>query len=102
MIYGLELRYVLTVMLLDAGGPLSIAELLAELTRAGLALRGRPGKTVSDALRWEVGKGRVVRIGRATYAPGRMPRSTQWWIRRRVEHVRQSAVALTLARPVGA
>jgi hypothetical protein len=86
---GLELRYLLTVALLDHDRVLTIAELLHALDRGGFIVDGRPSKTVSDALRWEVRKGRVVRAGRGRYAAGRMPRSTQWWIRRRVASLRE-------------
>lgn len=83
----MDLRYVLTIVLLDAGRPLSTSELLTAVRAAGRDVSGRASKTVSDALRWEVRRGRVVRVGRSQYAPGTMPRSTQWWIRRRVDEL---------------
>ncbi len=81
---GMDLRHLLTVLLLDAG-QLTTDELVAAVRSSGRDVAGRASKTVSDALRWEVRKGRVVRIRRSTYAPGSMPRSTQWWMRRRVD-----------------
>jgi len=81
VLWGRELRYVLTLAIRAAGGPVSVAELVALVEQAGFRLSGRPSKTVSDAVRWEVRKRRVVRAGRARYAPGTMPRSTAWWMR---------------------
>lgn len=81
---GVELRYTLTVILLDAGRPLAVAELVEAVRCGGMAIPGRASKTISDALRWEVRKGRVVRVRRSTYARGSMPRSTEWWIRNQV------------------
>lgn len=86
---GRELRYLLTVELHHATRPLTVPELIALVERDGLRVAGRPSKTVSDALRWEVGKGRVVKVGRSTYRQGTMPRSTAWWIR---QHLRERAL----------
>ena len=100
-LWGLELRYVLTITLRDHGGALALVELVHELARGGYVVAGRPSKTVSDALRWEVRKGRVVRIRRGLYGPGHMPRSTEWWIRKRIAVMQGAAVAPTLAERVG-
>lgn len=51
------------------------------LSDDGLTVAGRSSKTISDALRWEVGRGRVIEVGRATYRRGTIARSTAWWIR---------------------
>lgn len=92
-IAGLDLRYVLTWLLLDAGRVLSIGELVRLLSASGFAVAGRPSKTVSDALRWEVGRRRVVRRGRGRYGPGTMPRQTRSRICRRARQLRRDAVA---------
>ena len=84
----LDLRYLLTVHLLEAEHSLSISELVALVESDGFALPGRASKTVSDALRWEIRRGRVVRVRRATYRVGSMPRQTKGHIRRRVRDVR--------------
>lgn len=86
---GRQLRYLLTIVLRDASRPLTVAELVGLLERDGRRVAGRPSKTVSDALRWEIGKGRVVRVGRSTYHRGSMPRSTAWWIR---QHLRDRSL----------
>jgi hypothetical protein len=79
------LRYRLTLLLRRADRPMSIAELAA-----GLAAMGRPApdptpKTISDSLRWEVGHGRVVRVGRGRYGPGQVDRRTAWWMQRQLD-----------------
>jgi len=63
---------------------MTIPEIVAELEAFGLPIPGRSSKTISDALRWEVRKGRVVRLERSRYQTGSMPRSTEWWIRTQV------------------
>lgn len=85
---GLDLRYVLTTYLVREG-PLNVARLVALLHRDGFEVRGRPSKAVSDALRWEVARRRVVRTSRATYAIGTIPRSTARRIRARSDALHQ-------------
>ncbi len=77
---GRCLRYRLTLMLLSAQRPMSVEELIEGLERAGLAPCGRPSKVVSDALRWEIRRGRVRRLRRGVYIRGDVPRSTRWWL----------------------
>ena len=84
---GRPLRYVLTVILSERG-PLTVAELAAAIEQEGFALAGRPSKTISDALRWEIAHERVVRLGRGRYGPGVMPRQTHAWIVQRVDRRR--------------
>jgi len=81
---GRDLRYLLTVVLLENNRPMTVPELVQEVERSGATLGGRASKAVSDALRWEVRKGRVLRVGRSLYGPGSMPRSTRSWIRQMV------------------
>jgi hypothetical protein len=82
---GQILRYVLVLTLLDRREVLTVPELVAAVEAAGGRLdEDRPGKQVADALRWEVTKGRVRRAGRGRYTAGHVPRSTQWYFRRRV------------------
>ena len=47
---ALDLRYVLTAHLHELG-PLSVEQLISELTDDGFDLTGRPSQTISDALR---------------------------------------------------
>ncbi len=90
---GIELRYVLTHYL-QHHGICSIDELAAELNSRGFAVRGRSSKAISDALRWERGRGRVFRRGRARYGPGAMPRSTEYRIHQRVLALRAEAAQM--------
>lgn len=90
---GQLLRRVLVTWLVDAQRPLAVAELVARLDHAGLRVDGRPGKVVSDSLRWEVRRGRVVRVGRGTYVAGSIPRSTAWKIRHQARRALQAPQA---------
>jgi hypothetical protein len=76
-----SLRYTLTLALMDAGRPMTVGELTDAPGDAGRAPEGRPGKVISDALRWEVRRGRVRRLRRGVYVSGHLPRSTQCWMR---------------------
>jgi hypothetical protein len=82
---GRELRYRVTLVLLDARRPLTVRELLAALDRGGYDVAGRPSKTVSDILRSEIRRGRVVRSARSTYVVRTIPPSTVRWMRRWLE-----------------
>lgn len=89
---GIELRYALTVALVRAGGPLTVTELVRTLERDGFSFGDRrASKEVSDALRWEIGRGRVVRLRRGVYVAGHMPKQTRSRIRQRVERLRLEA-----------
>jgi hypothetical protein len=91
-LHGIELRYVLTVVLANCG-TLTVADLDYELGQMGFEIRGlRSSKSISDALRWEVNAGRVYRRGRGSYGPGIIPRSTEYRLRRRVEALKERAM----------
>ncbi len=92
---GLDLRYALTTVLLRAAVPLTIPELQRALGRDGFTCSGRPSKEISDALRWEIGRGRVVRVRRGVYVVGHMPKQTRSRIVRRVANLRLGASAGT-------
>lgn len=82
-----ELRYLAVAELIEADRPMSAMELAAAIESRGLVIRGdKPNKTVADALRWEVAKGRVDKPGRGRFQAGRMPRSTKSWIRGRARN----------------
>ncbi|BBY07041.1 hypothetical protein [Mycobacterium noviomagense] len=80
---GIELRYVLTMHLFHHGRA-SISDLVEALTSQGFDVASPAPKSVSDALRWEVRRDRVYRLGRGQYGPGSMPRSTEYRIHQRV------------------
>ncbi|HYO01434.1 MAG TPA: hypothetical protein VET27_05900 [Mycobacterium sp.] len=87
---GTELRYALTNYLFQHGRA-TIPDLIAGLTEQGFVIVGNPPKSVSDALRWEMGHCRVCRLGRGVYGPFEMPRSTEYRIHHRVLALRAQA-----------
>jgi hypothetical protein len=89
---GIELRYVLT-MYLYTHGHATITDLIDSLAIYGFAVDGRPSKSVSDALRWEIRRGRVRRFERGLYGPGWMPRGTEFRIHQRVLALRAEAAS---------
>jgi hypothetical protein len=93
LVWGVELRYLLTWYLADSGLVLSVTDLVRLMEADGLAVEGEANKVVSDALRWEIRKGRAVRVGRGRYRCGVMPRQTKSRIRLRVMALRQQAFA---------
>ncbi len=88
-IRGLALRYLLTSHLIE-GGPRTVRELVDAVLADGFELNGRPSKEVSDALRWEMRRGRVSRRGRGLYGPGTMPRQTAAHICNQVRQLRKA------------
>ena len=90
VLQGIELRYMLTVNL-DIHGPASVFEMIEQLDYQGFSIPGRASKTVSDALRWEMRRGRVRRLRRGVYGPGQMPRSTGQYIHNRAAALRDEA-----------
>ncbi|TSD94431.1 hypothetical protein FOS14_20645 [Skermania sp. ID1734] len=89
-IRGINLRYALTQQLFDEG-PQTVAELVKALEEQGFQFPGRASKAVSDALRWEIRRSRVRRLGRSNYGPAYMPRQTAARIRDRVAALRSAA-----------
>jgi hypothetical protein len=92
---GIELRYVLTHHLAHHGRA-NIMDLIDALAAHGFNVDGRPSKSISDALRWEMRRGRVRRLERGLYGPGSMPRSTEYRIHQRVLALRDEARGLSL------
>jgi hypothetical protein len=87
---GIELRYALTLYIAQHGRQ-TVSDLAGALAHQGFSVAGRPSKAISDALRWEVARGRVIRRGRGLYGSGAMPRSTEYRIHQRVLALRQQA-----------
>lgn len=86
-LWGVELRYVLCDLIAGAGGATcTVSELVEAIERCGFRLAGRPSKEISDALRAEVARGRVVRVGRGRYRAGSIPGSTRRRIRKVARH----------------
>ena len=82
----LEFRYLLT-WYIHRTGEVRVPELVQFVQLRGVRIPGRPSKVVSDALRAEVRRGRVARLGGGVYGPGHMPRSTAHRISVRVRAV---------------
>jgi hypothetical protein len=80
-------------MHLAVHGPASVTELIGALDHHGFCVSGRPSKAVSDALRWEIERGRVHRLARGRYGPAYIPRSTEYRIHQRVLALRTAVVA---------
>ena len=85
-----ELRYLLTINL-SIHGSATVFEMIDLLEYQGFVIPGRASKTVTDALRWEMRRGRVRRIRRGVYGPGQMPRSTEHYIHKRAIALREEA-----------
>ena len=64
---GRSLRYIL-LHELSQRSTMTVAEMVAVLVGQGFTFTDRPSKVISDALRWEVGPGRVRRLRRGVYA----------------------------------
>ena len=60
---------------------MTVGEIVEALRRDGVDVAGRASKTISDAVRWEVRRGRVRRVAPATYVVLSMPESTGRWMR---------------------
>lgn len=73
---GRALRFVLVDELMRRD-EMTVADMVAVLVdRHGFDLGGRASKIISDALRWETRRGRVVRVGRGRYRFSHAARST--------------------------
>lgn len=73
---GRALRFVLVDELMKRD-EMTVAEMVTVLVhRHGFDLGGRASKIISDALRWETRRGRVVRVGRGRYRFSHAARST--------------------------
>jgi hypothetical protein len=90
---GIELRYALTMYLLQHG-PTTVSELIEAMEWQGFTIGGRASKQISDALRWERRRGRVRRLARGLYGPGYVPRATEYRIYNRVMAMRAAAKPL--------
>ncbi|MDH4364190.1 MAG: hypothetical protein OEY70_08940 [Acidimicrobiia bacterium] len=80
---------------------MTVAEMVDTLVlRHGFDLGGRASKIISDALRWETRRGRVIRLGRGRYRFVRAARSTTRRIGILATRCRAWVVAI-MRRPMG-
>lgn len=94
-IRGLPLRRLLTTILADDRGTLDVAELARRCEMVGVEWGDRrASKVISDALRWEIGWGRVGRAGRGRYRFVGAPRTTMRRIRVQADAIRAILAAM--------
>ncbi|MEL0139365.1 MAG: hypothetical protein VW800_03245 [Acidimicrobiaceae bacterium] len=101
ILHTLELRRYLIARIIERGGAASVADLVDDLADAGFEVAGRPSKTVSDALRPDVTRHRLVRLERGVYAEATIARSTRYRILAVARSLR-SAAALSHRRETAA
>lgn len=98
---GQELRWFLTVELARLGEPMRVRDLVAALQSAEFVVAGRASKVISDCLRWEIGRRRVVRLGRGIYrASAHIPRTTLRRLRQRVLEARERSPRPVRTQPL--
>ncbi|MCV7366927.1 hypothetical protein CRI77_24085 [Mycolicibacterium duvalii] len=90
LVRGLDLRYLLTTYIHERG-LVTVDELVDWLDCQGFEVGDRASKVVSDALRWECARDRVIRVGRGRYRQGYVPRATAYRIDLRVWELQQAA-----------
>ncbi len=91
---GRGLRFVL-VDELRQRRTMTVAEMVKVMAESGFDLGGRASKVISDALRWELARGRVIRLERGVYQYHKAPVSTIRRIRLFAARCRAWAVATT-------
>jgi hypothetical protein len=67
-IRGQDLRHAVTAVMRAAGAPVDVGQIHRMLLAHGRRPAGRPSQAISNALRAELAKGRVVRLDRGVYA----------------------------------
>lgn len=70
---GILLRYAVLAVMDGVTRPATVGEIADAMERLGVRPPERRGKWVSDALRTEVRKGRIVQVGRNRYVAGLAP-----------------------------
>ncbi|MDW3219871.1 MAG: hypothetical protein R8F63_14750 [Acidimicrobiales bacterium] len=81
---GILLRYALLDVMHGVTQPTSVDEIVHAIERLGVTIPERKGKWVSDALRTEHKKGRIIRVGRNRYVGTEIPRSTRYRAKRAI------------------
>ena len=89
-IRGLRLRELLVLILVEQAGPMTVAQLVAAVDARNFSIEGRPGKVVSDQLRYELARSRVRRVGRGLYVAGTVTRQARWRMQRRISTLRRA------------
>jgi hypothetical protein len=94
---GRGLRFVVVNELMQHP-ELSVAQLVQTLSDRGYVIAGRASKVISDSLRWEIRRGRVVRLGRGRYRYRRAPATTARRIRIFAERCDAWVLAVSLGQ----
>jgi hypothetical protein len=81
---GRRLRYAVAVLPHERGDTMTLDELAAALAAWRYGTGPEPRKAISDALRWELHRGRAIRVGRGRYRSRGLARSTHGWMRANV------------------
>jgi len=71
--------------------PISIRMMIASAADQGFSFAGRPSKVISDALRCERRRGRIVKTGRGEYTLGTIPRTSGRLIDQRLSQLAAAA-----------
>ena len=83
-IIGNRIRSAACVVLFRTRRPMPLGELADAIEALGIPLGPRRTKTLADALRWEIARGRITRSGRGIYRAREIPRTTLNAMRDRV------------------
>lgn len=90
---GILLRYAILLVMDGVTTPASVDDIAGAIQRLGVRAPERQGKWISDALRTEVRKGRVIRTGRDRYVAGvPMPNRTRSRARSAITEARRTGV----------
>ena len=98
-IRGRELRYELFGLITRSPRGISVPALIIGLRQIGFVAPDPANKSIADALRWEVRRGRVVRLERGRYAKGHMTaaagraRWARFKVRRELDLDREAEIA---------
>ena len=101
ILHTLDLRRYLVARIVERGGEASISALVQDLADDGFTVAGRDSKTISDALRAELARGRVVRVERGVYAEARIPKTTRYRILRVARRLRTAALEKKMSHTRG-
>lgn len=89
---GILLRYAVIVVMHGVTRPATVGQIVDAIERLGVEVPERKGKWVSDALRTEHKKGRVIRVGHNRYVGTEIPRSTYYRARRSLRDHQQRVI----------
>jgi hypothetical protein len=79
------LRYWVCLQLQAAQEPMRIRDLVTLFDQTPYEVRGRTSKAISDTIRWATPRGWLHAMGRGMVRPGRIPESTQRYMRQKLE-----------------